>query len=802
MSNGRTVAIVGNPNSGKTTIFNGLTGSRQHVGNWPGVTVERKEGSFRPRRVERLLVTPFAPEAETAVGTVVASAARESRPARGGSHALRIVDLPGIYSLSASSQDEVIARDYILSGEPELVIDVVDASNIQRNLYLTLQLIEMGVPVLIVLNMMDMATENGIRIDVEDLSSHLQCPVIPVVGTNPDDIDTLRDAIASAVETTARSALRVDYPEPLEEAVRTLSPAAANLAAVIGADPRWVALALLDGDPWITRRFVETSSMSPQEVDAMIRDLGDRLGDEIDVVIADARYSVIHGLTRHVTRRRLDRATLTDRVDRVVLNRVVALPIFFAVMYAVFWFTMYVGGGFIEFFDGFLGTIFVDGLGVLLESVQAPAWLVGLLARGVGAGIQTVGTFIPIIFALFVALSVLEDSGYMARAAYVMDRFMRSIGLPGRSFVPMMVGFGCTVPAIMATRTLETPRDRFMTSFMAPFMSCGARLPVYALFAAAFFPHQAGLIVFSLYLAGITVAVLTGLVLKHTLFRGAISHFVMELPPYHAPRFRFVIAQAWRRLRAFVVRAGLMIVIIVTVLSFANTIGSDGTIGHEDQEDSILSAIGRGITPLFTPMGIEEENWPATVGLFTGIFAKEVIVGTLNSLYAQSEVPDEDAEEAEAFDLWGGLGEAFATIPQALVGSLGGVTDPLGTGLVSADAEAVSEEIGADATIFGRMRDRFTPASAYAYLLFVLLYIPCVAAVAAAIREMGSGMGWLLVGYTTIVAWSLATLFYQIASGPSPGPVMIALALLAALVIVLAVLGRTVFRPSALEGRA
>jgi len=798
MSETRTIAIVGNPNSGKTTVFNGLTGSRQRIGNWPGVTVERKEGTFRPTAAERVLVEPFAPGASQTSGAVSVAEAE----AGGAAQAVRIVDLPGIYSLSASSQDEVVARDYLLSGEPDLVIDVVDASNIQRNLFLTLQLIEMKVPVLVVLNMMDVADKNGVSIAVDHLAEHLQCPVVPIVGTASADIERLRTEITSVLDEATPSGLRVDYPHPVEDALERLAPAAESLAALLGADPRWVALSVLDGDPWFVRRFAESTSMSREDLEAIVRDVTERLDDEIDVAIADAKYGVIHGLTRHVTRRKLDRTTLTERVDRVVLNRVVALPVFFAVMYAVFWFTMYVGGAFIDFFDILLGTVFVDGFATLLESIGTPEWLNGLLAGGVGAGLQTVGTFVPIIFTLFLALAVLEDSGYMARAAYVMDRFMRSIGLPGRSFVPMMVGFGCTVPAIMATRTLETPRDRYMTSFMAPFMSCGARLPVYALFAAAFFPRAAGAVVLSLYVVGIFVAILTGFVLKHTLFRGTVSHFVMELPPYHAPRPRFVLSQAWQRLRSFIVRAGLTIIAIVTVLSFVNTIGTDGTIGHDDQEGSVLSAVGRAITPVFAPMGVEEENWPATVGLFTGIFAKEVVVGTLSSLYAQQQTAERPDPSEEEFDFVAGIGDAFVSIPEALAGSLAGVTDPLGTGIVSNDAATVGEEVGADRTVFARMRSQFTPTAAYAYLLFVLLYIPCVAAIAAAIREMGAGLGWLLVAYTTVVAWSLATLFYQVASGPVFGPVAVAVGLLGALVAGLWVLGRTVFRPSAIEGRA
>lgn len=783
-----TVAIVGNPNSGKTTIFNGLTGGRQRIGNWPGVTVERKEGSFTPKGLDHLLVEPFATDASHTTGATTTATIEETST-------IRVVDLPGIYSLSASSEDEAIARDYLLSGEPDLVIDIVDSSNVQRNMFLTLQLIEMGVPVVVVLNMMDVAEDNGISIDVEHLSEHLQCPVIPTIGTRAGDIAKVKAELTRIAGTVPPSGVSIAYPEAVESGIEQLVPRVENLAALTGANPRWAALSVLDGDPWMRRRFLETSGMDEAALDEVVATVTERLGDDIDVALADAKYGFIHGLSRHVTREQLTRQSLTERVDRVVLNRILALPIFFGVMYLVFWFTMYIGGAFIDFFDILFGTIFVDGFGAGLAAVGSPPWLVALLAGGIGSGLQTVATFIPILFAMFLALAVLEDSGYMARAAYVMDRFMRSIGLPGKSFVPMMVGFGCTVPAIMATRTLDTRRDRFMTAFMSPFMSCGARLPVYALFAAAFFAGAAGTVVFSLYVIGIVVAIATGFLLKHTLFRGEVSHFVMELPPYHAPRLRFVLPQAWHRLKSFVKRAGVTITLIVTVLAFMNSMGTDGSIGNEDAQSSVLSSVGRAVTPVFTPMGVEEDNWAGTVGLFTGLFAKEAVVGTLNSLYGQAE-----AEAGEGgVDFVGGIREAFRSIPAALAGAGAGLGDPLGTGMVSDDPEAIGEELGTGATMFERLRAQFSPQAAYAYLLFVLLYFPCVAALAAAIREMGKGLGWLLAAYTTVVAWSGATLYYQFATGPQIGAVVIAVGLLVAFAAGLWILGRTVFRPAVIE---
>jgi len=357
----------------------------------------------------------------------------------------------------------------------------------------------------------------------------------------------------------------------------------------------------------------------------------------------------------------------------------------------------------------------------------------------------------------------------MARAAFVMDRFMRLLGLPGKSFVPLLVGFGCTVPAIMGTRTLENKKDRFLTIFMAPFMSCGARLPVYALFVAAFFPKSSGMIVFSIYIVGIIFAILTGLLMKNTLFRGEPSYFIMELPPYHMPRLKHIFLHTWDRLKGFIVRAGKVIMAVVIILSFLNTIGTDGSIGNDDSEKSVLAAIGKTITPIFSPMGIEKENWPATVGLFTGIFAKEAVVGTLNSLYGQIAVKEsEEISEEDEFQLWNGIKEAFASIPEGLGGIFSSLTDPLGLAIVQeSDQNALAEEIGADTSIFGTMNQYFSKGKwqAYAYLLFILLYFPCVAAYGAVVKETGALFALLNAVYLTVLGWIVATLFYQFTVG-------------------------------------
>ncbi|MCK4542854.1 MAG: Fe(2+) transporter permease subunit FeoB [Spirochaetales bacterium] len=749
-----TIAIAGNPNSGKTTLFNSLTGGNQRIGNWPGVTVEKKEGTISLEKEK-----------------------------------VRIIDLPGIYSLSIKSEDERVARDYILSGDANLVINIVDATNLERNLYLTTQLIEMQVPVLLVLNMTDLAEKKEITINPEKFEQLLGCPVISISAVDPQGIHQTRKAIGKALLAPRVPDCHIEYPNEVEDFIVEWKSSLSETSKELGADERWVALKLLEEDTWVKAKVVDSGSLDGSEIEAAQNKIEKILKEPADIILADYRYGFIHSISKKIMKKGLDRKSVTDKIDKVVMNRVLGIPIFLFAMYLVFWVTISIGGSFIDFFDLLFGAVFVDGFKVLLESIHAPQWLIALLADGVGAGIQTVATFIPIIFFMFFSLSILEDSGYMARAAYVMDGFMRILGLPGKSFVPMIVGFGCTVPAIMSTRTLERKRDRFLTMFMVPFMSCGARFPVYALFGAAFFGRQAGWVIFSLYLAGIVLAVGTGLLLKGTIFRGEQSYFIMELPPYHLPRLKHIMIHTWIRLKVFILRAGKIIIIAVVLLGALNSLGTDGTFGNEDTDKSVLASIGRAITPVFTPMGIEKDNWAATVGLFTGLFAKEAIVGTLNSLYAQSATVEEDNGE---FSFVGSIGEAFKSLGDGILSIFSGITDPLGAGIISDDENALAEELSADNAIFERMRDKFNSTAAYGYLLFVLLYFPCVAALGAAIREMGPFFGWLLAGYLTLLAWSMTTLFYQVVAGHQLLWILIPLGVLLLIYGTFALLGRRV----------
>lgn len=726
-----TIALAGNPNCGKTTLFNALTGSHQRVGNWPGVTVERLEGYYK-----------------------------------GGETEVCVVDLPGIYSFSAYSVDEKVSREYILKEKPDVVVNILDATNLERNLYLTTQLLEMRVPVVIALNMMDIANQRKIRIEVDHLAKHLGCPVIPLVASRKEGLDRLKAAVRDAAQNRPVSPTKVEYDSEVEAALSGLQNQVKEAAVQAEVDPRWLAIKLLEGD-------VLAEEITDNAFAVTVKKLADKIhhhvGDDIDVVIADGRYGFIHGLTKDVVVRTSQvRRTVSDAIDKVVLNRMLGIPVFLFVMYLVFLLTTNVGGGFIGFFDILFGTIFVDGFGALLSAVNAPEWLVTLLAGGIGGGIQTISTFIPPIFFIFLCLSFLEDSGYMARAAFVMDRLLRAIGLPGKAFLPMLVGFGCNVPGIMAARTLENERDRTMTVLMNPFMSCGARLPVYILFAAAFFPHSGGALIFGIYLTGIALSVLTGLILRRTVLKGEAATFVMELPPYHVPTLNGIMLHTWNKLKGFIFRAGKVILPIVVILSFLNTVGTDGSFGHEDHEDSLLSAVGKTITPVFHPMGITDENWPATVGLFTGIFAKEAVVGTLDSLYTRLDAAEApDGSEEEPFDFWGGISEAAASVPAAFKGFSSAVIDPLGLSAANhlEDSAAAEEALEASAGTLNSLQRYFGGrAAAVAYLLFILIYAPCVAAVAAIYRE--TGFRWMLfaVFYLTGLAWITATLFYQLAT--------------------------------------
>ena len=719
MTQSATIGVIGNPNCGKTTLFNGLTGARQKVGNWPGVTVDRKEGILNLRGVAHTLI-----------------------------------DLPGTYALDSHddelSTDEKIAREFALSGEADLIINILDASNLHRNLFLTSQLLDMGVPVICAVNMIDVAEREGIHVDCQVLSEKLGVPVIPIIASNKIGIPELCRTIAHKLE-------HATVATPLERTDKDIESAIDELRVLLNGKVEnafWTASRALECDIYALEGL---STDDRHLVDSKASDLRALLESNhkqpIDVLIANSRYRAIEFILNQVLTVQSKGRTLTDKIDTWVLNRWLGIPLFFFIMYLMFTFAINFGGAFIDFFDIAFATVFVDGTREVMDSIGSPQWLTTLIADGLGGGIQLVATFIPVIAGLYLFLSVIEDSGYMARAAFVMDRAMRSVGLPGKSFVPLIVGFGCNVPAVMAARTMDTEKDRLLTIAMAPFMSCGARLSVYALFAAAFFSDNGAIIVFSLYVLGIAIAMLTGMALKNTLFTPDLTPFVMELPAYHIPTVKGVLLKTYERVRTFALRAGKTIVTVVLILSFLNSFGTDGSFGNQDNEKSALSGIARVVTPVFSPMGIQSDNWPATVGIITGIFAKEAVVGTLDALYSPEE------GESGEYDLLGGLTEAVMTIPDNLAGVADSLLDPLGLSLISADQ---GEEQGVHNTTFVAMETLFGgQLAAYAYLVFILLYVPCVATLGAMVRE--SSMRWMLfvTGWSTGLAYSCGVFVYQ-----------------------------------------
>ncbi len=747
-----TIAIAGNPNCGKSALFNNLTGIRQTTGNWPGVTVERKQGSCNLSQNNKVT----------------------------------IIDLPGIYTLDAISLDEKVTRDYLLSRDADVVINVIDAANLERNLYLTVQLLEMGVPVVLALNMMDIAQKRGISIDSELLSQKLGCPVDCIVAVNGNGVSELKDSVLKVIKKDVGAGFTLTMDAEIETAIADIRLHLPEESHTY--NTYWIALKLLEGDFSVCKQAPTNELL--EVLDKWRQHIVKLTDETADVFIADSRFGHAHAVAQMVVnvKGKVQRY-MSDRIDQVVLHRLAGVPIFMMVMYLMFMFTINFGGAFIDFFDGIAGAIFVDGFGNILSQVGLPDLVVLVLAQGLGGGVQVVATFIPIIACLYLFLSFLEDSGYMARAAFVMDRFMRSIGLPGKAFVPMIVGFGCNVPAVMATRTLESARERKLTILMNPFMSCGARLPVYVLFAAAFFPTNGQNLVFALYIIGILMAIATGLVMKHSLLTGESSGFLMEMPTYHVPTLKGVSLRTWDRVKLFIRDAGRVIIVMVLVLNVLNSVGVDGSIGNEDSEQSVLSVIGKSLTPLFKPMGIEKDNWPATVGIFTGILAKEVVVGTLDSVYTQIALQDQGADDIP-FDFMNSISEAFATIPENLAGLREFIFDPLGLDVGDIENEnAAISDLEVTKGIFGVMSDRFDgQVGAFAYLLFILLYFPCVATIGAIAREAGSLWAYFVAFWTTSVAYITASIFYQVArfsENPVVATITIALVCLYATLLLL-----------------
>ena len=659
-------ALAGNQNCGKTTLFNQLTGSNQHVGNFPGVTVEKKEGEIRRY--------PGA----------------------------AVVDLPGIYSLSPYTAEEVVTRDFLLGEHPDAIINILDATNIERNLYLSLQLLELGIPVILALNMMDEVSASGGSIDIKAMEAELGVPVVPISAGKNQGISELVDRAMKIAKDHIVPA-RVDFCKgPVHRAIHAVAHLVEDHAAAAGVPDRFAAAKLVEGDGLMLERL----QLSENEVEMLghiVAEMEGELGTDREAALADMRYEYIETLTAKtvVKTGETKEQQRSLKLDNILTHRYYAIPVFLGIMMLVFWMTF-----------GVFGTFFSDLMAAGIDAVTAAAdaaltafgispWIHSLLIDGVFAGVGSVLSFLPVIVILFFFLSLLEDSGYMARVAFVMDKLLRKIGLSGRSFVPMLIGFGCSVPAIMATRTLASERDRKMTILLTPYMSCSAKLPIYAVFTAAFFASYQPVVMIALYVMGIAVGILNALLFKALLFRGNPVPFVMELPAYRFPSGKTVALHMWQKAKDFIIKAFTIIFVATVIIWFLQSFDFRFNM-VADSADSILAAIGRAIAPVFAPLGFGD--WRASTALITGLTAKEAVVSTLNILTG--------AGDASSLNL-----------------------------------------------VLGQM---FTPLTAFSFLTFTLLYMPCVAAMAAVRRELGSAkQAAAMMLYQTAVAWVCAFVVYQ-----------------------------------------
>jgi ferrous iron transport protein B len=708
-----TIAVAGNPNAGKSTLINAIAGSRLHVGNWPGVTVEKKEAQF-----------DF-----------------EGRT-------IRLVDLPGTYSLSPYTQEEIIARDYLVHEKPDLILNVVDSTNLERNLYLTVQLLELGIPTVLALNIYDEAEAMGYRIDVAGIEEMLGVTVIPTSATKNRG---LKELLAAALVTADAAAnhrpKELSYGADLDQAALWVRAALnKEYPELAGRYPqRWLACKLMEGDVELAKEInLDSAALLTEPLHHLRR----AHGEDIESLLAEARYALASGLTKEVLRKpAVPRQELTEKIDSIVLHRLFGIPIFLGAMWLVFKLTFDLSSPFGGWLEGMIAGPFGRWIEAGLGVIGAPDWTVSLALDGVVAGVGFVLVFVPVIFAMMFFITFLEGSGYMARAAFVMDRAMHSIGLHGKSFIPMLLGFGCNVPGIYATRTLENPRDKALTALLLPLMSCGARLPVYVLFAGIFFTNP-GTAIWSLYVLGIALAILMGLLFKKTLFRGEAPMFIMELPPYRMPTLKSLAIHTWEKGKHFLIKAGTYILAVSVLVWFLLNLPW----GVESKRDSYLGQTGAAVAPIFAPLGFG--TWEASASLLTGIIAKEIVVGTMGEIYAPSAAAEEETGPTPT------LGEDFTE----MVVSLGAAFKEAGHNVISTfgvSSLAAEDEEG-ETPLKGAIRSAFTPLSSYAFMVFVLLYMPCVV-VAIAMRQEFGGWKWFWVAfaYQSVLAWTAAMLVYQ-----------------------------------------
>ena len=668
------IGLAGNPNSGKTTMFNNLTGAKQYVGNWPGVTVEKKSGKIK------------------------------------GHKDVELVDLPGVYSLSPYTLEEVVTRNFMIDEKPDVVINIIDASNIERNLYLTTQILELGIPTVIALNMIDIVKKRGDIIDINKLSKLLGCPVVKTSALKGEGTKEVANKAIQLVKSNNDNEFQLQFSSEVKEAIEAIKKVIINNnLSNENINEQWMAIKLFERDSNLLEKVRLSNSVS-NELEDIIKKCETEFDDDAEGIITSERYEYIGTLISKVLKKKNNsKHTVSDKIDKIVTNRILALPIFALVMWAVYYISVSSLGAILTDWtnDTLFGEIIGENVAAFLENIGTAPWLQGLINDGIIGGVGAVLGFVPQIMLLFFLLALLEDCGYMARIAFIMDRILRKFGLSGKSFIPVLISSGCGVPGIMATRTMENDKDRKLTIMLTTFIPCGAKLPIIALFAGAIF-GGASWVAPAVYFLGIFMIIICGIILNKTkAFKGEPAPFVMELPQYHIPSLKGVLIHMWDRGKAFIIKAGTIIFVACAVIWFTSSF--NWTLQMVDTPDSILASIGRVIAPIFAPLGFG--NWQSAVATLTGFVAKENVVATFGVIF--------------------GIAEAAEDTPELLM----------------------------------QMNTMFTAASGFAFIMFNMLNAPCFAAIGAIRREMGSWKWmWITIGFQTVTAYIVALIINQVGS--------------------------------------
>lgn len=716
------VGIIGNPNSGKSTIFNELTGLKQKTANWSGVTVEKKVGSFCNKN-----------------------------------HKMQLVDLPGLYSLGVAgktSLDQKIAINYIKEGNFDYIINVIDSANFKKNLYLTLQLLERKMPVILVFNMADISKNKGIFIDHKKISELLKCPVIAISAKNRKDIIRLKDFLIESIK--VKNSLDIfdfyskkitKYYVELENFLKQKFPSISNEEKI----------ELLEGN------YQNFDKDLQEFIKKIYKDLEKEFGQTSDLVLVNGRYNFIKEISQQICKNRISHSqSFSDRIDSIVLNKFLSVPIFLFSLYLMFIFSINIGGVFQEFFSLTAEATFIDMPLYIASKIYISEWM-NILIHGLGGAIQTIASFIPIVMAMYIFLSFLEDSGYIARSAVIANKMMKIVGLSGQSFLPLMVGFGCNVPAITGTRMLSNHSERISTIMMMPFISCTARLAVYTLFCYIFFPSNTQNIIFALYIIGICMALITGLLLKDKPQNLANSNMLIELPEYKLPKLKTIINTSLIKTKSFIFGAGKTIIVVFFIIHLINSI--EIPIKNDEgkyHKESIINIFGKSIVHIFKPMGLKDENWPAAVGIITGIFAKEIVVGTLVSLYSDKIDKLDDREQVSIMSKYK---SAFFSIFKKFTGVFTDNFDKLyyltNTGVINNYYEDNQVNNSIIKNISKNFKDKIAVLS---YLIFILIYFPCVSVFGVISNEIGKKWAALSAIWSTIAAYSISVIFYQVSN--------------------------------------